>query len=92
MCVCVCVCVCVCSVMLTFSNPMDCNPPGSSVHGTRVGCHFLLQGIFQIHISNPHFLSLLHWQADSLPLHHLGTYTHIHSFKDSFPLQATTEY
>ena len=37
---------------LTFCNPMDCNPPGSSVHGessgknTGVGCHFLLQGIF----------------------------------------------
>ena len=31
-------------------NPMDCSPPGSSVHGmfqarnTRMGCHFLLQG------------------------------------------------
>ena len=37
---------------LTLCNPMDCSPPGSSVHGdspgknTRVGCHALLQGIF----------------------------------------------
>ena len=32
-------------------NPMDCSPPGSSVHrdspgkNTRVGCHSLLQGV-----------------------------------------------
>ena len=32
MCVCVCVCVCVCSVMSDSSWPMDCSPPGSSVH------------------------------------------------------------
>ena len=37
---------------LTLCNPMDCSPPGSSVHeifqakDTGVGCHFLLQGIF----------------------------------------------
>ena len=29
MCVCVCVCVCV----TTLCDPMDCSPPGSSVHG-----------------------------------------------------------
>ena len=37
-CVCVrvrvCVCVCVCTQLcLTFCDPMDCSPPGSSVHG-----------------------------------------------------------
>ena len=38
----------------TLCNPMDCCPPGSSVHGTfqaRIlewGCHALLQGIFPI--------------------------------------------
>ena len=38
--------------MSDSSNPMDCSPPGSSVLGdspgknTRMGCHFLLQGIF----------------------------------------------
>ena len=38
----------------TLCNPMDCSPPGSSVHGdspcknSRVGCHSLLQGIFPI--------------------------------------------
>ena len=36
----------------TLYDPMDCGPPGSSVHGdsagknTGVGCHFLLQGSF----------------------------------------------
>ena len=34
-CVCVCVCVCVFSTQScpTLCDPMDCNPPGSSVHG-----------------------------------------------------------
>ena len=39
---------------------------------TGVGCHFLYQGIFLTQGSNPHLLKLLHWQADSLTLHHLG--------------------
>ena len=57
-CVCVSVCVCVCVLVaqsrLTLYDPMDCSLPGSSVHGilqaknSRVGCHFLLQGIFLI--------------------------------------------
>ena len=35
MCVCVCVCVCVCfQVCPTLSDPVDCSPPGSYVHGT----------------------------------------------------------
>ena len=37
---------------------------------TRVGFHFLLQGIFLTQGSN---LGLLHWQEDSLPLSHLGS-------------------
>jgi len=37
---------------------------------TGVGCHFLLQGIFLTQGSNSH---LLHWQADSLLLYHLGS-------------------
>ena len=35
----------------------------------RVGCHFLFQGIFLTQGSN---WRLLHWQAGSLPLNHLG--------------------
>ena len=52
---------------LTLCNPKDYCPPGSSIHGfpsknTRVGCHFLLQGIF---LTQGLDLCLLHWQADS---------------------------
>ena len=45
----------------------------------RVSCHFLLQGIFPTQGLNPHLLCLLHWQADALPLSHLGSpyYTYI---------------
>ena len=38
----------------TLHDPMDCSPPGSSLHGdspaknTGVGCHALLQSIFLI--------------------------------------------
>ena len=39
---------------------------------TGVGCHFLLQGIFLTQGLNLHLLLLLHWQAESLPLCHLG--------------------
>ena len=61
-----------------FVNPMDCSPPGSSVHGNfpgkniGVGFHFLLQRIFPTQGSNLGLLCLLHWQADSLPLQHPG--------------------
>ena len=38
MCVCVCVCVCVPAqsrqLCQTLCDPIDCRPPGSSVHGT----------------------------------------------------------
>ena len=46
------------------------NFPGKN---TKAGCHFLLQEIFPTQGLNPRLLSLLHWQADSLPLHHLGS-------------------
>ena len=44
---------------LTLCNPMDCSPPGSSVHGifqARIlewGCHFLCQRIFLIQEIKP---------------------------------------
>ena len=44
---------------LTLCDPVDCSPPGSSVHGDSlgknagVGCHALLQGIFPTQESNP---------------------------------------
>ena len=63
------------SHVLVFCDPMDYSPPGSSLHGisqarTGVGCHFPLLGIFQTQGSHP---VLLHWEADSLPLKHLGS-------------------
>ena len=51
----------------TLCDPMDYNPPGSSVHGdspgknTAVGCHFLLEGVFLTQGSNSPLLHLLHW-------------------------------
>ena len=72
--------VCGCSLAkscLTICEPMDCSVPGSSVRGISqariqewVGCHFFLQGIFPTQGLNSH---LLHWQADSLTLNHLGS-------------------
>ena len=49
----------VAQLCLTLCDPMDCSPPGSSVHAdspgknTEVGCHVLLQGIFTTQGSNP---------------------------------------
>ena len=58
----------------------DCILPARVLHpwdfpgkSTGVGCQFLLLGIFPIQESNPHLLPLLHWQAESSPLHHLGS-------------------
>ena len=58
----------------TLCHPMDCSPPGSSVHGespgknTAVGCQALLQGIFLTQGWNPHLWRFPHWQAGSLAL------------------------
>ena len=67
---------CVLSRVRLFCDPMDCSPLVSSLWGfpgknTRVGCHFILQGILQIQGWNLH---LLHWQVDSLPLCYLGSF------------------
>ena len=50
---CCCPCCCVVAQLCpTLCDPVDCSPPGCSVHGdspgenTGVGCHFLLQEIF----------------------------------------------
>ena len=58
---------------LTLCDPLDCNPPGSSVHGISqarmlawVAISFSRE-IFMTQESNPCLLCLLHWQVDSLP-------------------------
>ena len=61
---------------LTLCDSMDytCQVPLSLEFSknTGVGCHFLLQGIFPTQGLNLHLFRLLHWQADPLPLSHLG--------------------
>ena len=47
--------------------PLSWNFPGKN---TGMDCHFTLQGIFPTQGLN---LCLLHWQANSLPLSHLGS-------------------
>ena len=57
----------------TLCDPMDCSLPVFSIHGifpgksTRVGCHFLLQGIFPTHGSSP---GVLHCRQTFYPLSH----------------------
>ena len=58
----------------TLCNPVDCSPPGSSVHRLLqarilewIATSFSM-GIFQTQGLN---MCLLFWQADSLPLSHL---------------------
>ena len=59
---------------LILCDPMECTPPGFSVHwdspgkNTGVSCRALLQGIFLTQESNLHLLHFLHWQVRSLPL------------------------
>ena len=82
MCVCVCarmhVYVCALGCIQFFVTPMECRAPGSSVHrifqarywsglpfSASRDLPFLTQGLNQC------LLCLLHWQTDSLPLHHL---------------------
>ena len=76
-----CVCVSMVSHPVVFDSlwPHGCSLPGPSVQwnipGNNIGtgCHFLLQGMFTTQGSNTCLLCLLHWQMNSLPLHHLGT-------------------
>ena len=55
----------------TRNNPMDCSPPGSSVHGilqARILLPFPTPGDLPNPGIEPSSLFLLHWQAVSLPL------------------------
>ena len=68
-----------CAVSLShvwLCDPMDCSPPGSSVHGdspgknTAVSCHALLQGIFPTQRLNP---GLPHCRQILYPLSQQGS-------------------
>ena len=69
-------------------DPMDCSPPGSSVHrdspgkNTGVGCHFLLRGIFLTQELNP---GLLHCFK---PAFSLSSFIFIKRFFSSTSLSA----
>ena len=74
--VCMGVCVCMCSITSNILQLHGLQPasllcpsdsPGKS---TGMGCHFFIQEISPTQGSN---LRLLHWQADSLLLSHLGS-------------------
>ena len=71
-------CVQVCSGMCDSLQPPGLQPAkllcpwNVPAKNTGVGCHFHLQGIFPTQGLNLHLLLLLHWQAESLPLCHLG--------------------
>ena len=60
----------------TLCDPMDCSPPGSSVHGILqarilkwdvISFPFSMGWTFPTQGSNPRLWHLLLWQADSLP-------------------------
>ena len=72
---CCCYCYLVAKLCLTLSETMDCGLPGSSVHG--ISQARILEWVA---ISSTGHLpdlgsnqSLRHWQANSLPLSHLGS-------------------
>ena len=67
-----CRCCLVAQSCLTVCNSIDYSHQAFLSMGmdTGVGCHFLLQRIFLTQGWNPR---VLHWQADSLPLSHLGS-------------------
>ena len=66
----------VAQLWLILSKPLDCSPPGSSVHGdspgknTGVVCYFLCQVIILTQGMNPHLLHLLHCKWILYPLSH----------------------
>ena len=67
---------CVLLSRVWLCDPMDCSPPGSSVHGdspgqnSGVGCHALLQGIFPTQGLNP---GLSHCRQILYHLNHQGS-------------------
>ena len=72
-------CVCYAQLCPALCDPMDCSPPGSSVHGIfqarileRV-VNLYFRGIFQTQELKLCLLFLLKGQVESLLLHHLGS-------------------
>ena len=62
----------------TLCNPVDCSPPGSSVHGVSQArilewVTLPTPGDLPDTGIEPQLLHPLHWQVDCLPLHHPGS-------------------
>ena len=72
-------CVCTQSCLTLWSRGVPPTRPlcplDSPGKNTEVSCHFLFQDIFLTQGLNPSLLCLLHWQAGSLPLWHLGRHS-----------------
>ena len=66
--------ICVC-VHLVVSNYFFTSK------NTGMSCYFLFHGIFLTQGLNPNLFHLLHRQADSLPLYHLGSHIYIFFFR-----------
>ena len=70
----------VAQLCLTLYDPINCSPPGPSVHedspgkNTGVGCHALFQGIFPTQGSNP---GLPHCRCVLYHLSHQGNLLYI---------------
>ena len=78
--------MCACSVVSSSLQPLGLWPTrllcpcNSSGKNTGVGCHAPFQKFFPNHRSTPSFLHLLHWQADSLPLSHMGSPSRVYMY------------
>ena len=71
-----CCCYLVTQLCQTLCDPMDCGPQGSSLHGIpQVGTLEWVPIAFSGESSQPGESNpgLLHWQAGSLPLRHVGS-------------------
>ena len=89
----ICVCMYV-QLCLTLWDPMDCSLPDSSVGFPRQeywsGLSFPSPGDLSNPGIKPSLLHLLHWQADSLPVCHLGSpiYVYIHTINTQEVIKA----
>ena len=96
-CICICICCAVLSLVLLFWDPMDCNPPGSSVHGISKG--WMLEwivispsrGSFQSR-DRTHISGIGKWifttESPGKPIYilHIHTHTHTHTLLHSISL------
>ena len=85
----------VCAQWCLFATPWTVAHPGKD---TGVGCHFLPRGEFLTVVtpsppprSNPCLLCVLHWQADSSPLRHLGSQQKLIRISESLKYKKTCE-